>query len=403
MCSRTSYHKIINIEQHFLYDMNKFKPVLLLSFLFVFVYIINIELQSPSQMSFNIFKNIFAETTDNSQPLVVTVGEFNLTTGKLLPGHSPIAYKASNIPGLQNDGCPKNPDKTVVYIHGYAVNGKTFASEASSDIFNRVKLSLENKTNNTQNNTINVIGFNWDSNILTKDKPWEIAKDIAKKNGLKLAQFILDFKNKCLDTDIRLIAHSLGARVALSSLDILHNNPEWNAKNYQVKSVHLLGAAVDNEEITKNPFDIVKDPMNGYNINIIEMKYPISLDKIKSAYGQAVEDEVEKFYNFFSPKDDSLEIFYPLNENNDSALGLTGAEKGISLPNNYIETNVQSQIKPFCDADGHNSCDYPYNIVLYSRPAYGDNHFGYIGFMNANGTLKDDGAMDEVVKNWGSE
>ena len=134
------------------------------------------------------------------------------------------------------------------------------------------------------------------------------------------------------------------------------------------------------------------------------MKYPISLDKIKYAYGQAVEDEVEeKFYNFFSPKDDSLEIFYPFNENNDSPLGLTGAEKGISLPNNYIETNVTSKIKPFCDADGHNSCDYPYNIVLYSRPTYGDNHFGYTGFMNANGTLKDDGAMDEVLKNWGSE
>jgi len=112
-------------------------------------------------MSFNIFKNTFAETNDNSQPLVVTVGEFNLTTGKLLPGHSPIAYKASNIPGLQNGGYPQNPDKTVIYIHGYAVNGKTFASEASSDIFNRVKLSLENKPNNTQNNTINVIGFNW--------------------------------------------------------------------------------------------------------------------------------------------------------------------------------------------------------------------------------------------------
>ena len=383
--------------------MNKFKPILLLSFLFVFVYIIGIELQSPSQTSFNIFENTFAETTNNSQPLVVTVGEFNTTTGKLLPGHSPIAYKASNIPGLQKDDCPQNPDKTVLYIHGYAVNGKTVASEASSDIFKRVKLSLENKTNNPNNNTINVIGFNWDSNILAKDKSWEIAKDVAKKNGLKLAQFILDFKNGCPDTDIRLIAHSLGARVTLSSLDILHNNPEWNAKNYTVKSVHLLGAAVDNEEITKNPFDIVKDPKNGYNINLIEMKYPISLDKIKYAYGQTVEDEVEKFYNFFSPKDDSLEIFYPLNENNDSALGLTGAEKGISLPNNYTETNVQSQIKPFCDADGHNSCDYPYNIVLYSRPSDGDNHFGYIGFMDANGKLKDDGVMGEVVKNWESE
>ena len=83
-----------------------------------------------------------------------------------------------------------------------------------------------------------------------------------------------------------------------------------------------MGAAVDNEEVTKNPFDIVKDPMNGYNINVIEMKYPIILDKIKYSYGQAVEDEVEEFYNLYNPKDDSLEWFYPLNENNHSALGL---------------------------------------------------------------------------------
>lgn len=365
---------------------------LLLQFVVVFVFLMAHELQPFSQTQINIFENIFADTYN--QPLVSTVNEFNLTTGKLLPGHSPIAYKASNIPGLQNESCPQTPHKTFIYIHGYGVNGKSFFSEAASDIFKRVKMSLGNNTT--------VIGFNWDSNIAAKDKSWEVAKDVAKKNGLKLAQFILDYKNKCPNTDIRLIAHSLGARVTLSILDILHNHPEWNDKNYTIKSVHLLGAAVDNEEVTKNPFDIVKDPMNGYNINIIEMKYPIILDKIKYAYGQAVEDEVEDFYNFYNPKDDSLEWFYPLNENNDSALGLIGAEKGISLPNNYRETNVQSEIKPFCDADGDNSCDYPYNIVLYSRPTEGDNHFGYIGFMDTNGTLKDNGVMDEVVKNWES-
>lgn len=70
------------------------------------------------------------------------------------------------------------------------------------------------------------------------------------------------------------------------------------------------------------------------------------------------------------------------------------------MPSNYRETNIESEIKAFCDADGHNSCDYPYNIVLYSTPAEGDNHFGYIGFMNTNGTLKDNGAMDVVVSDW---
>ena len=73
------------------------------------------------------------------------------------------------------------------------------------------------------------------------DKAWEVAKDIAKSNGLKLAQFILDFKKDCPQTDVRLIAHSLGSRIVLSSLDALNENQEWNNnKNFAIASVHLL-------------------------------------------------------------------------------------------------------------------------------------------------------------------
>ncbi|HSF00400.1 MAG TPA: alpha/beta hydrolase, partial [Nitrososphaeraceae archaeon] len=138
-------------------------------------------------------------------------------------------------------------------IHGFLVNGKTLGSENAREIFDRARLSL----NNTKYN-ITVIGFNWDSNITVQVKEWEIAKDVAKSNGLKLAQFILDFKKDCPNTDIRLIAHSLGSRIVLSSLDFLNKNPEWNNKNFKIESLHLLGAAVDNEEVSKDPFDIVK-------------------------------------------------------------------------------------------------------------------------------------------------
>ena len=373
--------------------------ILLFAFTFAFAIIIIDELQLSSENSGIIFEKVFADTSSNlwyNQPLVSTRGDFDLTTGQLI-GYSPLSYNALNIPGVQNEKCPQSPNKTVIYIHGYGVNGKTFVSENAAEIFSRVNMSLYNNTNNDIKNT--VIGFNWDSDIIaSKDKAWGIAKHVAKNNGLKLAQFLLDLKNKCPNIDLRLIAHSLGARVALSSLDILHNHPEWNDKNFTVKSVHLLAAAVDNEEISKNPFDIIKDPTNGYNMNVTELKYP-PLNKLKSSFGEAIEDEVGQFYNLYSPKDDSLEWFYPLNEK-DTALGLHGAENGTSLPSNYIDRNVQSQIKPFCDADGHNSCDYPYNIILYSTPSEGDNHFGYIGFRDANGTLKDDGAMDVVVSDW---
>jgi len=384
--------------------MIKVTYIIFILFSFVFVItttIIIYEDQSSSQPSINFFEKAFAESYNNfsSQiPLVSTRGEFSLTNGKLI-GTSPISYKASNIPGLQNGACPLEPNKIAIYVHGYGVNGKTSASENALEIFSRVNMSLYKSLYNITNNiTLNIIGFNWDSDIVGNNA-WEIAKDVAKNNGIKLAQFILDFKNKCPNSDIQLIAHSLGARIVLSSLDILNKHPEWNDKVFKVKSVHLLAAAVDNEEISKNPFDIVKDKTNGYTMNLTELKSP-PLDKLKTSFGQDIEEEVGLFYNFYNPKDDSLESFYKLNDK-DNALGLTGAEDGISLPNNYNQTNVQKELKPFCDADGQNSCDYPYNIVLNSIPSEGDNHFGYIGFRYANGTLKDDGAMNKVIENWG--
>ena len=33
----------------------------------------------------------------------------------------------------------------------------------------------------------------------------------------------------------------------------------------------------------------------------------------------------------------------------------------------------------------------------------GDNHFGYSGFRDTNGHLKDDGAMDVVVEDWNKQ
>jgi hypothetical protein len=33
----------------------------------------------------------------------------------------------------------------------------------------------------------------------------------------------------------------------------------------------------------------------------------------------------------------------------------------------------------------------------------GDNHFGYVGFRDANGAWIDDGAMNVVIDNWNSQ
>jgi hypothetical protein len=203
-----------------------------------------------------------------------------------------------------------------------------------------------------------------------------------------------------------LIAHSLGSRIVLSSLDTLNENQEWNNQNFTIASVHLLGAAVDNEEVSKDPWDIVKDATNDEsykNINIFAMEDPITLKGVKAAFGEAIEDEVRNFSNLYSSKDDSLEWFYPMMEGNDTALGQTGAEYGISLPSNYKERDVKDNITALCDANGGNSCNFPYNIVLGAIADVGDNHFGYEGFRDTNGTLKSNGAMDVVIEDWNKQ
>ena len=63
-------------------------------------------------------------------------------------------------------------------------------------------------------------------------------------------------------------------------------NPTWKNNNFKIASVNLMGAAVDNEEVSKNPRDIISDRTNW--------------DSAKSNYGNAIEDEVIHFYNLYN-------------------------------------------------------------------------------------------------------
>jgi hypothetical protein len=331
-------------------------------------------------------------------PLVSTRDHFNLTTGNLLPEHNSTSYDPSdNIPGLDRQ-CE---GEVAIYVHGVWTTAD-FPSfpyfEDAIEIFDRARMSLADL-----NYEIPLIGFSWDSDTPISSAGWETAKIIAKKNGPKLAEFIYDLKEKCPNTAIRLIAHSMGARVVLSSLDSLTNNLNWNNNNYTIASVHLMGAAVDDEEVSKNSNDIVNDPTNDI--------------RIKAAYGNGIEKEVVRFYNLYNPEDDVLEgdiecallscqpIYYPQYEH-DLALGQSGAQLGINFPENYGQINAISQIDFIIDADGDGFCDLfiPFTAICTIYGA-GDNHFGYVGFRYPFsgpfvGTLRDNGAMNIVVDNW---
>jgi alpha/beta hydrolase family protein DUF900 len=175
----------------------------------------------------------FAWGQTTTTPLVSTHDHFNHNTGELRTGYNSTDFYASeSIPGLDRQ-CE---GEVAIYVH-WVWTAANFLSypyvENALEIFDRTRISLA-----ALNYEIPLIGFTWDSDTPISQPGWETAKMIAKENGPKLAKFIFDLKDKCPETDVRLIAHSMGARVVLSSLDSLTNNPDWNNNNFKVASVH---------------------------------------------------------------------------------------------------------------------------------------------------------------------
>ena len=228
------------------------------------------------------------------------------------------------------------PSEIAIYIHGFNKDRDDAGEE-----FNRIHTAL-----NLSNYQIPLIGFSWDSNVL-----WEQAKVNAKKSGEKLAKFIFELKKRdnCPNTNIRIIAHSLGASVvdnALNNLDIYLNH-KTNNNSQIIKSVHLLGAAISNKLIDNN-----------------------------TPLGNAIEHLVVNFTNLYSSQDDGLEFNRYFEKHN--PLGLVGASKE-TVHSNYNDINVTSELPPFSDADGDGNIEECFEEY---KPAIveGDNHCGYIGF-----------------------
>jgi hypothetical protein len=291
-------------------------------------------------------------------------------------------YPLSDITQLFNS-CP---DEISIVVHGWGLN-ETRAKER----FDRVKMSLERNQY-----IVPLVGFSWDSN-----SSWSDAKSIAQENGPKLAHFIFNYLDMCKhqhnkDVNVRLIAHSLGARVVLSTLDSIDRNQTWNNNNYTIKSVHFVGAAVDDEEISKNPADTGDSLLDDGQVS-----------------GEAIERQVTNFYNLFDREDNLLEprfnppVYYPFFEG-DLALGYEGRQPGMSstaIPSNYHDIDVENEIPNLNDADGDGNCDLPNPFIpnVCTIAGIGDNHIGYLGFRDpVMDNLQDDGAMNVVIGNWRS-
>lgn len=145
-------------------------------------------------------------------------------------------------------------------------------------------------------NNIPLIGFSWDSDtafslddMSTSQRGWNIAKNIANKNGPLLEQFIDSFRQECREDNLRIIAHSLGARVVLSAIQSLyvnHNTTVLPSKT--ITSVHLLGPAVNDEQVS-----------------LEEDECSINSPPLECS-GDAIDSEVIHFYNLYNPQDNML-------------------------------------------------------------------------------------------------
>ena len=158
-----------------------------------------------------------------------------------------------------------------------------------------------------------VIGFSYDSNTtgahLIKHAKHALAVGqlIAKKNGRNLGKFIEDFKSSSPKTKIRLMGHSLGSQVILSTLVYLSKK---NQNKGIVDSVYFFGASIT-EDVPSS-----------------------------KKYGKILQQIVnKKIVNHYAPKD---EVLFWANKQKFvlGPLGLNGA-KGKTIPKYH-----QKLVKP---------------------------------------------------------
>ncbi len=334
-------------------------------------------------------ENVWSQFQD--VPTVSTRNHFDVLTGETI-----VSDSIYNL--VDNNGeLSECPPEVVLYTHGVWVGENSL--EKPSEVFDRLKLSLQ-----SNNHTYPLIGYSWDSDTDISPEGWNTAKKIAAKNGEILVIFINDYKQQCPQTEIRIIAHSLGARVALEALDYLNNGTLQNNGNSTISSIHLVGAAVDDEEVSTNPNDSNDDnPVSSPSFD----------PSVKSIYGNAIENQTVSFYNMYNSEDDVLEpdsecwwtvcqpVYYPKYEG-DLALGQSGAQSEIMLPNNYKQIDVTNEISFNKDANGDGNCDLIIPSVLDGCSIYreGDNHFGYIGFRANETKIIDDGAINRIIDDW---
>jgi len=162
---------------------------------------------------------------------ISTRGYYNLLTGKTIKNNSYYLYPKKDFKKLIDS------KELTIMIHGLRNDN---AGAIAKVVLAKNKLK-------TFGYCYPVIGFSYDSNttgahLMKYAKRSLIAGQvIAKKNGRNLGKFIEDFKVTSPSTKIRLIGHSLGSQVILSTLEYLTKNKKNTGI---VEAVYFFGASI---------------------------------------------------------------------------------------------------------------------------------------------------------------
>jgi len=175
-------------------------------------------------------------TSEETFPHVSTRGHFDIAWyGSVYrtDGHTQLDYETEgSIPGVDEPA----GDELLVHAHGWQ-NDPDDALES----FDAIRRALRGNDYDAP-----VVGFSWDSDTLYTR--WWKATEIAERNGPKLANFLYQYAQANPDVTVRLVCHSLGARVALRAVEVLNENDLTDV----VESLTLLGGAANDESVSAN-------------------------------------------------------------------------------------------------------------------------------------------------------
>lgn len=167
-------------------------------------------------------------------PRISTRGYYDLTTGNTIKNNKYFLYPKKDFEKLIGS------KEITVMIHGLR-NDSAGAIAKVVIAKNRLK---------KLGYSFPVLGYSYDSNttgahlIKYARRALSTGQKIAKKNGRNLSLFIQEFKRQSPKTKIRLMGHSLGSQVILSTIEHLSKNPKNDGI---VESVYLFGASITDD------------------------------------------------------------------------------------------------------------------------------------------------------------